>query len=425
MEDDFRREAVLNLLLNRENPRHRPKENQPEIISYLLADEEVYNLARHMSKHGISPLEVVAVFPDDDGNLVVAEGNRRICAAQLLTDPNKAPPSARARFKTMAERCKDVSSVIVKEFPDYATAQPWLQILHDGEQDGVGRRQWSPTQKARATTRKSTDALAVALIDYAVINGWINTADRDAIQVSTATRYLANPDVRAALGLASVATSAEIDVHADAVRFETAARRFLSDIKSGKLSSRSTGKDWRAYADELNRDLGVVLPVVEPWRASIPPEKPISSPPTSHRPAKVRLSPPDTSRIAVSKDLTDALNALRSYKLSSLYRSLTTLRLDEHPALVTTGAWVFVETLTALHGRNHGVSFVSYLNPQGAAWYGKEPWKAKRISLNYIEEHGNVEKHDPSFSTVDARNLHNHFRVLDELFVRLVSECPR
>lgn len=423
MASEFRPVAVLNLLLNRENPRHTPKEDQAAIIDHLLSDEEVFNLAKHMTKHGMNPLEVVAVFPDEDGNLVVAEGNRRVCAAQLLTDPSKAPSSARARFKAMAENGKDVSRVTVKEFSDYSAAQPWLQILHDGEQDGVGRRQWSPTQKARATTRKSADALAVALIDHAIDQGWLSAEDRGLIKLSTATRYLANPNVRGALGLASAATSMDLDVHADALRFESATRRFLGDIQSGKLGSRSVGADWRAYADNLNKDLGVVVPVAEPWRVSKRAVKPGPTTASSSRTTKVRLSAPDTSKITLSKELAEALNSLGSYKLSSLYRSLTSLRLDEHPALLTTGAWVFLEALTGLHGRYHGTSFVAYLDGKGAAWYGREPWKAKRISLKYIEEHGNVEKHDPSFSTVDARNLHNHFRVLDELFVKLVSEC--
>lgn len=421
---EFRSKAVLSLLLHRENPRHTPKENQEEIIAHLLADEEVYNLARHMGLHGINPLEVIAVFSDEDGNLVVAEGNRRVCAAQLLTDPNKAPISARARFKMLAKDSKDVSKVMVREFPDYATAQPWLQVLHDGEQDGVGRREWSPTQKARATTRKSTDALAVALTDYALERGWITAAQRDEIQISTITRYLANPEVRAALGLASAATSSDIELHADAVRFESAAKQFIEDGLTDKLSSRSKGHDWRAYANGLNATFGGVIPQLKPWKASAPSAKPTARP-SVRQGTRVRVATPDTSQIVPSKRLVEALNALGRFKLSSLYRSLTNLRLDDHPALATTGAWVFLETLTALHGRTHGNSFVAYLNNKGAGWFGKETWKAKRISLNYIEEHGNAEKHDPQFATVDARNLHNHFQVLDDLLVKLVTECPR
>lgn len=193
MEPEFGRERVLDLLLYRDNPRHVHKQNQSEVIAYLLQGEEVYNLARHMSVRGINPLEVIAVFPDDDGNLVVAEGNRRVCAAQLLTDPEKAPESAKARFRKLAKKSRDVSEINVAHFTDFETAQPWLEVLHDGEQEGVGRKRWKPEQKARATSKKSTDALAVALLDYAQKEGIVSEASRKEIRVSTVTRYLANP----------------------------------------------------------------------------------------------------------------------------------------------------------------------------------------------------------------------------------------
>lgn len=128
MQPRFKTSAVLDLLLNRDNPRHVSKSNQAQVIAYLVADEETYNLARHMSQHGINPLEVVAVFPDEDGNLVVAEGNRRVCAAQLLTDPEKAPESATAKFRALAAKSQDVSQINVAVFDDYGTAQPWLQV---------------------------------------------------------------------------------------------------------------------------------------------------------------------------------------------------------------------------------------------------------------------------------------------------------
>lgn len=426
MASEFRREPVLKLLLNRENPRHTPKGNQAEIIEQLVAGEEVYNLARHLSRNGFNPLEVTAVFRDEDGNLVVAEGNRRICAAQLIDDPNKAPPSVRAKFKALSTQGRaDVTTVMVREFPDYDTARPWLQVLHDGEQDGVGRRQWSPTQKSRATMRKSTDALAVALLDHAEASGWITSEDRKDILLSTVTRYLANPEVRNALGLASAATSSEIKAYGDKHRFETTTRRFLEDIHSGKLSSRSKGEHWRNYAKALEEEYGTVELSGSPWRP-IPSTRTATddkAKPAIHRPAKARLATPDTSRILLSKNLADALNSLGSHKLTSLYHSLTTLRLDEHPALLTIGAWAFLEALTARHGRSDNTEFVAYLNNRVSSAYGRTAWKSKRLALQYIEDHGNVTKHDPSFSLVDARNLYNHFLTLDDLFVKLLSEC--
>jgi len=423
MHPSFRPAAVLDLLLNRDNPRHGSKENQEQVIEYLLADEEVYNLARHMSQNGINPLEVVAVFPDTDGNLIVAEGNRRICAAQLLTDPEKAPEPARARFKALAAKSQNVSQINIAEFPDYDTAEPWLLILHDGEQDGIGRRRWKPEQKARATNNKSTDALAVALLDYAEQQGIISGDMRKDVQVSTATRYLANPAVRKAMGLASAATSDKIEIIGDTGRFAKVLTNFFDGVQSKKLHSRSVTADWVGYASDLEAAFGVPTGTV----TQVGTTSAVAGGTGSRRPPKptrAKIVAPEVRFIAKSAPLINALNKLGSFKLSSLYNSLTSIRLDEHPALLTTGAWVFVETLTALHGRTPTTDFVSYINGKLGSWgISKDHGKDSKLSLEYISQHGNAQKHSATFTAVDARNLNNHFQVLDGVFIALVNDC--
>lgn len=425
MQPIFRTVAVLDLLLDRENPRHVPKENQEDIIAYLLSDEEVYNLARHMSVHGINPLEVVAIYPDVDGNLVVAEGNRRMCAAQLLTDPEKAPDGARGRFRALAAKSVDVSEVNVVEFPNYATAKPWLQVLHDGEQDGIGRRRWKPEQKARATTSKSTDALAVAVLDYAEREGIISGDIRQGIQISTATRYLANPAVRQAMGLASPATSTKILIKGGPDRFAKVLTNFFDGIRTKKLHSRSVTADWSDYASELDSTFGIPAAGSAPKDVSQPAgPASTSTSRTGSRPTRARLVTPETRYISKSATVIAALNKLDSFKLSSLYNSLTSLRLDENPVLLTAGAWVFIETLTALHGKNPTTDFVSYLNGRLASLgIGKDQGKDCKLSLEYISHHGNAGKHSAKFAAVDARNLNTHFHVLEPVFVSLLEEC--
>ncbi|MER9702168.1 hypothetical protein [Mesorhizobium sp. M0146] len=426
MEPTFESCAVLDLLLNRDNPRHVSKDTQGDVIAYLLADEEVYNLARHMSLNGINPLEVVAVFPDDDGNLIVAEGNRRICAAQLLTDPDKAPEKERKRFKTLASKAIDVSQVNVALFKTYKAAQPWLQVLHDGEQDGVGRKRWKPDQKARATTNKSTDALAVALLDYAEEKGIIDKGARQKVRVSTATRYLANPSVRKAMGIASTATSDKILITTDLFRFDKALENFVGGIRSNKLHSRSVSKDWTEYAGELETRLGKPTDSVPPIEVGAPAAVGSSQSKSAAavRVPRARLVSPQTRFINKSAPLIAALNELESYKLSSLYKSLTTLALDEHPALLTTGAWMFMETLTALHGRNDSVEFVGYLQPKYGLWgLGKDRIRDFRASMDYIQLHGNAQKHSAIFAAVDAQNLSVHFQVIDDVLIRLTQDC--
>lgn len=235
---------ALDLLLNRENPRHEPKKNQAEIIEYLLKDEEVYNLARHISANGMNPLEVIAVFPDEEGNLVVAEGNRRMCALQLLNDPKKAPAEQRGRFDALAKNAHFPESVLIARFEEYEDARPWLKIIHDGEQDGVGRRRWRPEQKARFTETTSTSNLAVKLLDYAIAGKMIASEEKDTIRLTTMTRYLQNPRVRKAMGIATTSTNPDVQIELPSEQFAPIVAQFIEDARSGVLHSRSTSDDW-------------------------------------------------------------------------------------------------------------------------------------------------------------------------------------
>lgn len=314
----------------------------------------------------------------------------------------------------------------VIEFPDYATAKPWLQVLHDGEQDGVGRRRWKPEQKARATSNKSTDALAVAILDYAEREGIISDDIRQGVQVSTATRYLANPSVRRAMGLASPATSTKILISGGTDRFAKVLTNFFDGIRSKKLHSRSVTADWNGYADELNASFGIPPEDIQPSDVTQPAARPSSTPlRSSSRPTRARIVTPETRFIAKSATVIAALNKLDSYKLSNLYNSLTSLRLDENPVLLTAGAWVFVETLTALHGKTPSTDFVSYLNGRFASLgVGKDQAKDCKLCLEYISQNGNAGKHSGRYAAVDARNLNNHFHVLEPVFVALLDQCP-
>lgn len=269
---------AIELLLNRENPRHEPKRNQAEIIDYLLKDEQVYNLARHISANGTNPLEIVAVFPDDDGNLVVAEGNRRVCALQLLLDPGKAPGEQRSRFEALAKNGHFPEQILVAQFSEYEQARPWLKIIHDGEQDGVGRRRWRTEQKARFTEKASTSILAVRLLDYAIAAGFIAKEEKDSISVTTMTRYLENPAVRGALGIATTATNPNVRVELPHERFGPIVSRFIEDARTGVLTSRSKSAEWQAYAGNIEQEFDTRQSRTTPRPLDAAPKQAVAAP---------------------------------------------------------------------------------------------------------------------------------------------------
>lgn len=425
MEPEIGHARALDLLLNRENPRHEPKRNQQEIIDYLLADEQVDNLARHISENGLNPLEIVAVFPDDEGNWIVAEGNRRICALQLLLDPDKAPPERRNRFARLAKNRRAPETILVAKFDLYEEARPWLDVLHDGGQDGIGRRTWGAEQKARNTRKKSRHTLTLRLVDYAIEKGLLNKEGKADLDLTTMTRYLENPRVRQSMGIKTTPTDPDVRITLPEDLFSQILVRFMDDAQAGRIHSRSKSPDWRDYANLIEREYDTPAKsgdehALGQGDASAQP----SAAPAPVKRASLRRTRDD--RIQPSEAIILELNRLNSAKLISIYRSLTTLSLIEHPALLTAGAWIFIESLTALHGRNPGISFESYIQGQMNSWgMTKDQKKEPGLSLAYIANNGNAEKHSAIYSSADAKNLRNHFAVLDREISRLISECPR
>lgn len=153
---------LADVFLDNENPRHDPIDAEPEIIARLVAHEKVTNLAASIAKHGPSPLERMAVIrhPTIKGKFTVVEGNRRLCALKLLRDPKRAPTlQARKVFEDLKSTGQQVPSKLeVAVFADRTSAKYWLSLRHEGEQDGVGTRNWKAQEKARFNAQGSPTA---------------------------------------------------------------------------------------------------------------------------------------------------------------------------------------------------------------------------------------------------------------------------
>lgn len=85
-------EFVLNSLnLDLNNPRLKYRNtrlNQPEIMKFLITNEEVYELAKKISEEGyfVGQEPIICI---ENNKKIVLEGNRRTAALKLLQNPNK------------------------------------------------------------------------------------------------------------------------------------------------------------------------------------------------------------------------------------------------------------------------------------------------------------------------------------------------
>jgi hypothetical protein len=249
------------VFLDNENPRHDPIEAEPEIINYLIAEEQVRPLAASIAKMGTSPLERMGVIPHPtvENAWITAEGNRRLCALKLLNDPERAPDRARGYFRELAQsmgsRPDDIEAVV---FKDRQQSRPFVELRHEGPQGGVGTRGWDPRQKARHNAAgenpTNPNLLAIALLDYAEKRGLITKKEHERINFTTITRFLSNPVFRDAIGLSS---PREFKIHSPQPEFDVALERFLKDSLNGDktgVNSRTDAKQRADYAHKLRKE---------------------------------------------------------------------------------------------------------------------------------------------------------------------------
>lgn len=248
------------IYLDNDNPRHDPIDNEPEIVAHLIAHEKVKNLAADIAKRGTSPLERLAAIPHSvaKSSFIAVEGNRRVCALKLLADPDKAPEDHRSFFRNLASKMEAPPKTLeVVEFDDRESARQWIELRHDGEQDGVGTRSWRAAQKARFSQQGSAssnpNAQTILLLDYAAKRGLVTNDERDQLSVTTLTRFLSNPVFRNVLGLAN---AKDLSIIVPQEEFDRAVEKFLRDAIEGKESgvhSRTSKQDREDYSRKLQK----------------------------------------------------------------------------------------------------------------------------------------------------------------------------
>jgi hypothetical protein len=255
---------VVSVLLDAQNPRipelgHQA--TQREIVAELVHNDAVYDLARDIATLGYFPTETL-ICVEEDENLVVVEGNRRLASLKLLLSPELAPSEFVSRFKKLSKDLPPsgvVKKVSVLVAPSRSQAAPLIMNKHT--QTGI--RRWEPIQQARyVSTLLST---GLSLDQLAETTGFskgellknlrIHSMYEIAIQlsfdskttegvknprkfnVSTLERVVDNPRMRKFMGIAFDQAGGVIgSVHPD--DFKKVYKKIVHDIVSGEIDTR-------------------------------------------------------------------------------------------------------------------------------------------------------------------------------------------
>lgn len=416
------------IFLDLENPRHEPYTSEAEVIEYLCRYENVFPLAKDIVQlGGVNPLELLAVIPDKGSgggkegkkSYTVAEGNRRLCALKLLDDPERAPAKLRKNFEDLAAEWDGPDTLLCTVFDDHESVRIWLSRIHEGEQGGAGRRKWTADQIARHSG-DTKNRVALAVMDYAVTEGLITPEARKG-KLTTVQRYLGSAHVREALGIDSTNLS-DISRNRSKHDFDLLLRKFLDDLASGYVNSRSNREQHTAYARELGAVQGQSherTAAVSLAKKSSVGDKPNAKP---KRPAKQK----PRRYVPFEQEVLDALEKLKGDKLSNLYTSICSVPLDAHTPLVTIGAWALLESLTAQAGRTTDTDFQSFFSKRRLQGYGLSTGKGDKgitEALRRVATSGDVIKHDGSATLFNSAQLINDMETLTDLIVKCADEA--
>ncbi|WP_149488432.1 hypothetical protein F0313_000015 [Escherichia coli] len=205
---------INKLLLDVDNPRFPTSaENQRDAIAKMLdlQYDRIYRLAKDIASKGLDPSENILVYPSEEesGFFVVAEGNRRVTALKLLHSPRLAPTEkARKAFeKLKITQLKDINVIDNCVLFDDDEYEHWVNLKHTGQNAGVGRVEWTATEKARHLARMGKQSFGNQILTFIEFNTDLYKeiiAKKRLLKITNITRLFGDLKVRDYFNLKSI-----------------------------------------------------------------------------------------------------------------------------------------------------------------------------------------------------------------------------
>lgn len=204
--------AVDDLLLDSENPRIGTAESQRDALQRIIDDqgEKLYELADDIVSEGLSPIDRLLVLRESDSSksYIALEGNRRVAALKILSNPNlltglDLKPALKKRFEILASQFDKRSIEPVDAFVVDSRQQGnrWIYLRHTGENQGRGVVGWSGVAAARF---RGEDP-ALQALEFVRKYGELTDSQKNLLgqyfPITTLDRVLSDTEVRGLLGI--------------------------------------------------------------------------------------------------------------------------------------------------------------------------------------------------------------------------------
>lgn len=151
---------LSNLIVNIKNPRHEAVEMEQNAMEFLISEdiEGMYNLANSIVVNGYFPAQTLSVLElkEKNGFFVLLDGNRRMTAIKVLTNPEIIPnmPQKMLKFKNSIKALSSSWELKLEEFEcviydKKEDAAAYLLSIHTDDKNYPGPKKWNRIQQDR------------------------------------------------------------------------------------------------------------------------------------------------------------------------------------------------------------------------------------------------------------------------------------
>lgn len=368
---------IEDLVLDNDNPRITHAEGQQQTLQKVVKDQKtkLVRLAESIVEHGLSPIErfmVMEVSPRPK-RYIALEGNRRVAALRLLTNPAVMTgldmPNGMQRSMERLAKVFDrsmVEPIDAYEVGSREEGRHWIELRHNGEDQGRGVVGWKPIVAARFRKKEP----AIQAFDMVIEHSGFAEDDAEAIRsgfsLTTLRRFMESKDVRAELGLS--VKDGQLCTVLPGNELIKPLRKIVLDIAEKRVDSRRFNKVGKMVEyvrgfgkgdkPDLRKKLARSRPVEGIQKSEFAAAKRATS-------RKRRSTSTDRKQVVPKScpvNVTDN-------RIGAIYYELQTLNLDKAPNSIAVLLRVFLELSVDHFLETNGVSL--RYRPPG----GREVWK--------------------------------------------------
>jgi hypothetical protein len=203
---------VSDLVLDHDNPRITHADGQQEALQKIVKDQKtkLVKLAQSIAEKGLNPMDRLLVLRTHTKpeRFIALEGNRRVAAFKLLTNPSvMSGLDMPEPMKKLIERAAEgfaktrIEPISCFEMASRQEGDYWLELRHKGENQGMGIVDWTTVASGRFRNRSP----AIQALEMVTERGGLSAEQRAAITekfpLSTLQRFVEDRQVRKAMGL--------------------------------------------------------------------------------------------------------------------------------------------------------------------------------------------------------------------------------